>query len=189
MSQPNGIEVIVVPPRYTLLANEQSIRVSSTTIRYMLQGGHVADAAALLSRPYRLIGQIVPGRGQGRRIGYPTLNMKMPSQIIPQEGVYAGFVRLGRSEDDVCQFDGRLDAVFSIGRARTFGEGYPLFIEAHLIDSRTGNPTGKWIAMDLVERIRPQYKFKSPSDLAGQIAEDCLSAKQILSSAEKKART
>jgi FAD synthase len=41
------------------------------------------------------------------------------------------------------------------------------------------------MAMDFVERIRPQYKFKSASDLADQIGRDCLAAKKVLSSAEK----
>ncbi|MGD0077505.1 MAG: bifunctional riboflavin kinase/FAD synthetase [Sedimentisphaerales bacterium] len=180
MAKTYGFEVIVILPIPALLSTGQSIRVSSTTIRYMLQAGHVADAAVLLGRPYRLIGQVVSGRGQGRRIGYPTLNMQNPSQIIPQEGVYAGYVRLGQTEDDVSALNGRMDAVFSVGRVRTFGEEYPLFIEAHLVDPKTSNLSGKWMAMDFVERIRPQEKFKSVKLLAEQIARDCVTAKNIL---------
>jgi riboflavin kinase/FMN adenylyltransferase len=186
LSQPAGIEVIVVPPRYTLLASEQSIRVSSTTIRYMLQSGCVADAAALLGRHYRLIGQIIPGKGRGKQLGFPTLNMQPPSQIIPQQGVYAGYCLLGPDQDDVCRSEKRLPAVFSIGQARTFADEHPLLIEAHLLDAKNENLSGRWMAMDFVERIRPQYKFKFPSDLAAQIARDCLRAKQILATAGDK---
>jgi riboflavin kinase / FMN adenylyltransferase len=146
----------------------------------MLQAGQVADAAILLGRHYRLVGQIVSGRGQGRRIGYPTLNMQKPPQIIPQEGVYAGWIRLGQTEDDVSQLNGRQPAAFSIGRVKTFGEEYPLLIEAHLLDPKTDIPAGKWMAIDFVERIRPQEKFKSVKLLAEQIARDCLVAKKIL---------
>ena len=91
MAEPDGFSVVVVPSKLVKLHTGQSLRVSSTTIRYMLQSGHVADAAFLFGRPYRLIGKITPGRGKGRQFGFPTLNMQMPSQIIPQEGVYAGF--------------------------------------------------------------------------------------------------
>lgn len=181
MIQPKGVNVVVVPPKLVQLPSGQSIRVSSTTIRYMLQSGHVADAAALLGRFYRIIGPVSAGRGKGRQIGYPTLNMQMPSQIIPQQGVYAGYVRLGDSEDDVCRFDERLDAVFSIGQARTFADGHPLLIEAHLLNPKTDKPSAAWMAMDFVKFIRPQHKFDSLDDLASQIAKDCVSAKNILS--------
>ncbi|MFH1370251.1 MAG: bifunctional riboflavin kinase/FAD synthetase [Planctomycetota bacterium] len=186
IAQPNGIEVVVVAPRFAILSAEQSVCVSSTTIRYMLQSGCVADAAALLGRHYRLIGQIIPGRGRGKQLGFPTLNMQPPSQVIPQQGVYAGCCLLGSDEDDVCRSEKRLPAVFSIGQARTFAEEHPLLIEAHLLDAKTDNPSGRWMAMDFVERIRPQFKFKSPSDLAAQIARDCLRARQILAAESTK---
>ncbi len=179
-AQPGGIEVVIVGPRFALLAAEQPVRVSSTTIRYMLQSGCVADAAALLGRHYRLIGQVVSGKGRGRQLGFPTMNMQPPRQIIPQQGVYVGYCLLGTVEDDVCGSKNRLPAVFSIGQARTFAEEHPLLIEAHLLDAKTSEPSGRWMAMHFVERLRPQYKFKSPSDLAAQIAGDCLRAKQIL---------
>jgi riboflavin kinase/FMN adenylyltransferase len=186
MAKTSGCEVTVIPPIQAKLSTGQSIRVSSTTIRYMLQAGHVADAAVLLGRPYRLIEQIVSGRGQGRRIGYPTLNMQLPSQIIPQEGVYAGYVCLGQSEEDVSMLDSRMNSVFSIGRVKTFGQDYPMLIEAHLLDIKNDVTAGSWMAMDFVERIRPQEKFRTPQDLVEQIARDCLAAKKILAANNSK---
>jgi riboflavin kinase/FMN adenylyltransferase len=181
MLRPRGVNIIIVPAKTVKLPSGQSIRVSSTTIRYMLQSGHVADAAALLGRFYRVIGRVVAGRGKGRQIGYPTLNMQLPFQILPQQGVYAGFVRLGDSEEDVCTFDEHQDAVFSIGQARTFTDEPPLLIEAHLLNPGTDKLSAKWMAMDFVKFIRPQHKFDSLDDLAGQITKDCVSAKNILS--------
>jgi riboflavin kinase/FMN adenylyltransferase len=180
MAEPEGFDVVVVPPKLVKLPTGQSVRVSSTTIRYMLQSGHVADAAVLLARHYRLIGQIVPGRGKGRQIGFPTLNMKIPSQIIPQQGVYAGYCLLGSSQDDVCKFDNRKPSVFSIGQAVTFGDQHSQLIEAHILDTKLGDTPGRWMAMDFVEHIRIQRRFESPEALAAQIAKDCESAKNIL---------
>jgi riboflavin kinase/FMN adenylyltransferase len=180
MAKPNGFDVVVVPAKLVRLPTGQSVRVSSTTIRYMLQSGCVVDAALLLGRQYRLIGQIIPGRGKGRQLGFPTLNMQPPSQIIPQQGVYAGYCILGPTEDDVCRPDNRLPAVFSIGQASTFSDQHPLLIEAHLLETKTDAPAGRWMAMDFVEQIRSQRKFKSPHDLAEQIAKDCNVAKNIL---------
>jgi riboflavin kinase/FMN adenylyltransferase len=176
-----GFEVVVVPPRQIeMTATNQVLRVSSTIVRYMLESGHVADAAAALSRPYRLIGPIVSGWGRGRKLGFPTLNMKTPKQIIPADGVYAGAVETAGSEEELLREHKRIPAVFSIGQARTFGDEHPLLIEAHLLVEGVGDMTGRWLAMDFVEHIRSQHKFGSPEELVTQIARDCQEARAIL---------
>lgn len=174
----NGFDVVVVPARKIELS--QTVRVSSTMIRYMLTSGDVADAAVALGRPYKLIGQIIHGCGRGQQIGYPTLNMEKPDQIIPAEGVYAGYITIAHSYELACIEHEKSAAVFSIGQARTFGDQHPLLIEAHLLTNPKSNSTGRYMAMDFVNHIRRQYKFASAEDLAAQIAKDCKIAKDIL---------
>jgi riboflavin kinase/FMN adenylyltransferase len=179
-----GFEVRVVAPKQIKLSTGQSVRVSSTMIRYMLESGHVADARAGLGRPYRLLEEIIPGRGIGKKLGFPTLNMKRPGQVIPAEGVYAGFVRVGDNEEDVLCSDETIPAAYSIGQARTYGDDFPLLIEAHLLNEHVDEVVGKYMAMDFVDRIRAQHKFKTPGDLSKQIAADCTAAKEMLASAD-----
>lgn len=174
----NGFEVTIVPARTIEL--DQIVRVSSTMIRYMLEGGEVADAAVGFGRPYRLVGKIIAGRGKGKELGFPTLNMKRPDQLIPAEGVYAGFVSIAQSYQTACTADDKMPAVFSIGQARTFGDEHPMLIEAHLLSEPESDPTGKHMAMDFIRHIRRQHKFASIDELSGQIARDCDKAKLIL---------
>ena len=175
-----GFEVTVIGPKKIKLSTGQTVRISSTMIRYMLEGGHVADAAVALGRLYRLAGKIVPGRGVGRKLGFPTLNMEKPKQVIPAEGVYAGFVRIGEDLDDALTSEVKIPAVYSVGQARTYGSDFPLLIEAHLLVENVGDFIGRYMAMDFVQRIRNQHKFKSPEDLSKQIAKDCGTAVNIL---------
>ncbi len=178
-----GFEVVVVPPKQMTLPMGETIRVSSTVIRYMLESGHVADAAIALSRPYRLLGPIVSGRGRGRQLGFPTLNMARPEQVIPAEGVYAGFVEVADDPDPGApglSKAERLPAAFSIGEIRTFEERHPLLIEAHVLDEPAGDLTGKWMVMEFVRHLRPQHKFTSPDELVAQIGRDCDQARAIL---------
>jgi len=180
MGDESGFEVVVAPARKIEIPDGQTLRVSSTMVRYMLGSGRVADAAMALGRAYRLIGQICSGRGIGRKLGFPTLNMTIPDQLVPGEGVYAGYVQLGMVEEDVARPQERIGAIFSIGQARTFGDEHPLLIEAHLLVSGDTDLTGKWMAMDFVGFIRPQHKFTSPEVLSKQIAKDCRKAANIL---------
>ncbi len=173
-------EVEVVGPKAVALTTGQSLRVSSTMIRYMLESGHVEDASVALQRPYRLFGKIVSGRGKGRELGYPTLNMETPKQILPAEGVYAGYVTLsGEGGAPFAQGDA-VPAVFSLGQARTFGDAFPLLIEAHLLLIQDKPTTATHMSLDFVKRLRRQHKFPSVEALTRQISMDCELARQTL---------
>lgn len=173
-------DVVVIPPQLMELPTGETIRVSSTMIRYMIESGHVSEAAAALSCPYRLLGPIVRGWGRGRKLGFPTLNMAKPDQILPAEAVYAGFVTMADSQAELMEKTERTAAVFSIGQARTFGDEHPLLIEAHLLTAPPPEPVGKQMAMDFVRHLRQQHKFGSPQDLARQIEKDCRQARAVL---------
>jgi len=180
-----GFEVKVIPSKHIKLPTGQVLRVSSTMIRYMLQAGQVADAALALGRPFRLYGKVVPGRGKGRQIGFPTLNMERPDQVLPAEGVYAGWVQRADSCQGLFSEKDRLPAVFSLGQARTFGDDHPLLIEAHVLSGPVGDGAGQWMAIDFVEHLRPQHKFSTVEDLVGQIARDCQHAKAVLGQVDR----
>ena len=175
-----GFHVSVVKLKMIKLSSGQMVRVSSTMIRYMLESGHVADAGEALGKPYRLIEEIIPGRGIGKKLGFPTLNMKIPKQVIPSEGVYAGFVRIGKTIKDVISSGKKFPAVYSIGQARTYGEENPLLIEAHLLEENITALAGDFMAMDFIHRIRSQHKFQTPEKLSAQIEKDCEKARSIL---------
>jgi riboflavin kinase/FMN adenylyltransferase len=173
-----GFEVVVVEPKVAKLSIGSNVRISSTMIRNMLTEGDVADAAIALDRYYKLIGQIVAGQGKGKHIGYPTANMAKPNQIVPAEGVYAGFAGFGDDFEQACKTEDMLPAALSIGRAKSVGADNPLMIEAHVLDRQMEDLTGKWMAMDFVKRIRSQIKFETEFELADQIAKDCEEVKK-----------
>ncbi len=174
----NGFDVKVVSAKRIELS--ETVRISSTMIRFMLESGDVSDASTALGRNYKLIGQIISGRGKGTEIGFPTLNMQKPDQLIPAEGVYAGRVVIADSYEGTCRQGDTLDAIFSIGQARTFGDQHPLLIEAHLLEDTDEDFTDKYMSMEFIDHIRRQHKFTTPKELAEQIAKDCKIAKHIL---------
>ncbi len=175
-----GFEVVMVKAKEVKLSTGEFVKVSSTIIRNLLAQGRVADAAVALGRPYRLVERVVPGRGKGKKLGFPTANMKPPRQIIPAEGVYAGFVRVADTRQQILSASRKIPAAFSIGRGLMYADDESLLIEAHLLMENVGRLYGKWLAMDFVRRIRSQKKFKTDKDLSAQIAKDCKKAKRIL---------
>jgi riboflavin kinase/FMN adenylyltransferase len=155
-------------------------KVSSTLIRLMLQSGNAVQAAMALGRPYRLMGKVVKGRGKGTELGFPTANIEPHDQIIPAEGVYAGFVSTADSVEKLCIAQQKIPAVFSLGRAKTFISDHSLLIEAHLLDGGGENLYDKFLALDFVDFIRGQRRFETEEKLIEQIKQDCEKAKNIL---------
>jgi riboflavin kinase/FMN adenylyltransferase len=186
LGQERGFEVMVVDAKEVSLSSDavasldHSGACSSSLIRHLLEKGFVADAAVAMGRPYRLVGRTVPGRGVGTQIGFPTANIHPEDQIVPDEGVYAGLVEVGDSLEEVCTSKVSVNAVFSIGRAKTFISDHPLLIEAHILQGEVGDLTGKYLAMDFVQRIRNQQRFEDKHKLTEQISRDCQAAKDIL---------
>lgn len=175
-----GFDVKIVPAEEIKFSGKDKTKISSTLIRHLLHQGKVAAAAEALGRHYRLIGKIQAGRGKGAHLGFPTANMGPTEQIIPAEGVYAGFVETGSGSDQVCTDKEKLLAIFSIGRAKTFISDHPLLVEAHILDKTVEDLYGKWLAMDFVKYIRQQQRFENENKLIEQIAKDCEIAREIL---------
>jgi len=182
LGKQKGFDALTVPQKEIKFSTGVSVKISSSIIRGLLAEGNVTDASLALSRPYRLTGRIIPGKGKGRHLGFPTLNMEKSNQLVPAEGVYAGLVEVSDTCEQVVKSKQKLLAVFSIGRSETLGPDHPLLIEAHLLAENAEKISGKWLAMDFIHYIRLQQKFAAESGLAAQIAKDCQTAKNILNS-------
>ena len=143
--------------------------ISSTKIRQFVLDGKMVAAQTLLGRPFRLSGPVVPGDQRGRQIGTPTANIDRRQEITPARGVYAVWAHV-EGQTYPC--------VVNVGIRPTF-KGDGLTVEAHLLDFGT-DIYGKELAIDFVQKIRPERKFASKDDLMDQIQKDIQSTKKIL---------
>ena len=154
-------------------SESETEKCSSSSIRRLLQEGRPRPAAQILGRPFRLVGRTIPGRGVGTKIGFPTANIEPTEQVIPAEGVYAGYVVVGDCLEDVVFGGLRRPAAISIGRAKTFLSDHPLLLEAHLLEDNVEDLRGKWLGLDFMRFVRHQQRFESKDILKTQIQKDC----------------
>jgi len=166
----HGIEV-VEPPIMQLA----DLRINSSAIRQALWDGRVEVAANILGRHYSFAGQVTPGRGIGRELGFPTANIMPPAEkLIPKDGVYAGLA----TEETPEAMAQAWPAAISIGSAPTFEHGETL-IEAHLLAEDVPDLSGHVLRLEFVHYLREQRKFDSPQELAGQIAADVQRTREL----------
>jgi len=154
----HGVEVEVVP-----YAEYKGERVSSTRIRAALEAGKIADANEMLGCPFAVVGTVFGGKGEGRRLGFPTVNLNLDTAIRLPLGVYA--IEAGGQR-----------AIANFGVAPTMGErawDKPC-LEVHFMESRRVEEwkSGTVGSVKFLGFIRAERKFGSKEELARQIALD-----------------
>lgn len=148
--------------------------ISSSAIRTSIAHGDLDRARRSLGRPYSFKGTVVPGDQRGREIGYPTLNIKLPSprKLLPPDGVYAVRARSARGE-----FGGMMN----LGGRPTFGD-LERTLEVHLFDV-SGDWYGETVSVELVRRLRDTTRFAGVDALVAQLARDAADARVALTQA------
>lgn len=64
--------------------------ISSSRIRRLITDNRLPEAQRMLGHPYPICGKVIKGIGLGKKLGYPTANLKVnPRKLLPVEGVYA----------------------------------------------------------------------------------------------------
>jgi len=109
-----------------------------------------------------LRGRVVRGERLGRKLGFPTANLKLPPGARPPRGVWRVRVR-GTTL-------GERSAVCNVGIRPTLG-GRRLVVEVHIPDFR-GNLYGRTLSVTFLSRIRAERKFPSMAALKARIRLD-----------------
>lgn len=199
-----GYSLEVFPP-----VREGDQVISSSAIRQAVQFGDMDLAAAMLGRPYALWGEVVPGEGRGRTIGYPTANITSldSKKLLPDIGVYAVRVQvpgdvvtngapgvLGRITESLPEVDlqGKLlssaadewavfGGMLNFGRVPTFhADGLPEpRLEVNIFGFE-GNLRGRNVKVEWVSRLRGETRFEGVEELTAQLCRDEGQARRVL---------
>ena len=140
--------------------------ISSTIIRKKITSGKIQEVNELLNREWIIKGKVIKGKKRGRKIGFPTCNLKLNDYIIPRLGVYA--VKVNGSK-----FSKK--GVANIGFRPTFN-GKNLLLETNIFGINK-NLYNKEISVSFRSFIRPEKKFKDLEHLKKQIKIDIKKAK------------
>ena len=163
-----GFAVEVVDP----VLGSDGAPISSTSVRRAVAHGDLARALEGLGRRYSFSGTVRSGERRGRLLGFPTLNIALPSgrKLLPPHGVYAV-----RAEGRGGMFGGMMN----LGPRPTFGDS-EIGLEVHLFGA-TGDWYGQQVRVEFVSRLRDTMKFSGPEELVSQLKNDAENARRALS--------
>ncbi len=159
-----GYDTTVLQPK---VMNDE--KISSSLLRRYLLDGNVQVANGLLGYTFFIEGVVVEGEKRGRKIGFPTTNVRTDWELLPRPGVYATYAVIkGR----------RFKSITNIGYRPTFGES-DLLVETYIFDF-SEDVYGAVIRVEFVKRLRDEKKFNSVNDLISRIELDVKEVRDIL---------
>ncbi len=131
--------------------------VKSRRIRLLISQAGLDEAAELLGREYSALGAVSRGTGLSRKLGFPTLNVRVPeAKLLPPPGSYAATVDLDGSVRPAAVFIPRGDACVC---------------EAH-IPGWSGDAYGRAAWIGFRRFLRPPESGLTSGELTGRIARD-----------------
>lgn len=152
-----GFTVTVVP-----LKKVNGMPISSSLIRQLLKKGEVEKVKDYLGRFPQLSGTVVQGDKRGKKLGFPTANIKTQPQLCqPRPGIYIAYTLINGKKHP---------SVVNCGYKPTFGR-HPYQCETYIFHFNQ-ELYGQEIAVELLQFIRPEQKFSSLDDLVSQIKKD-----------------
>jgi riboflavin kinase/FMN adenylyltransferase len=149
-------------------------KVSSSAIRVALAAGDFQLASTYLGRSFTMQGEVIQGSRLGRKLGYPTANMRPEAIPSPVAGVYAVQVRKQGEKQ-------WLDAVASLGN-RPVVRGKEFLVEVHIFDF-SQDLYGQRLEVRFEEKIRDEQNFAEVKDLVEQMKKDEARARDVLQAA------
>ncbi len=118
-------------------------------------------------KPVNITGVVTPFKGNGRKFGYPTANLR--TQTLLTDGVYFGFA-------DMADYANH-PAVIFVGTPTTVGDKERR-VEAHLLDIPDKDYYDRELSLSLEYYHRPNKTFEDVEILKQVMAEDDASARQ-----------
>ena len=160
----DGVQVHIVSP---YLMDERP--VSSTWIRSLIREGEVDKAKRLLTRPYCIAGVVEHGKALGRKLGFPTANLRLPPcKAAPARGIYACLA--GFTDTDGVYRE--LPGVCNIGSRPTVnGDASDVTVETWILDY-SGDLYGRELKISFFQKIRDEKTFDSLEALTAQVKRD-----------------
>ena len=143
-------------------------KIASRRIRELIKNGDISAANSYLPLPYIILGEVVHGRHDGHKMGFPTANMNLAKEKLkPQSGVYYTNVTLGGK---------KYPCITNVGTHPTFDD-YSVNVETHIIGFN-GDLYGKTIVVEFMDKIRDIVKFNSKEEIAAQLTKDVIFARK-----------
>ena len=136
-------------------------KISSSIIKEYISRGEIKNANRFLGYEYYIKGIVVKGKRNGKKIGFPTINLKLDTNyVIPKTGVYITKTKIGNK---------LYPSMTNVGTHPTIDELNAAIIETHILDFDE-TLYGEEVEIKFLDYIRNEIKFNSIDELKEELS-------------------
>jgi len=112
----------------------------------------------------------IAGRGRAKTLGFPTINLKIPTNFYLKTGIYGVYILLNGL---------KYLGAMHYGMSPTFSDTEKS-LEVFLIDTKNISSFDQKINIQIIKYLRPVINFSSKIKLIKQIKEDVIQIKKFI---------
>ncbi|MFW5702366.1 MAG: riboflavin kinase [Candidatus Dojkabacteria bacterium] len=132
----------------------------------------------------KVVGKVVRGNGDGKRLGFPTANIELSSAMFlgndftqSDFGVYFCKVAISTSPQAVTQQSPSLPAALHYGARLVYGESAPQW-EVHILDF-SEDIYDQFLYTEVIQKVRNSQNFSSETELVKQMKKDIAKIREL----------
>ncbi len=138
------------------------VKISTTKAIECVKNSDFIKYKNIIGHYFFYKGEVIHGKGNGKKLGMPTANIEYPDYKIDIEaGIYYSYVIYNGQ---------RLPSLTSISNNPTFGKNKKTY-ETHILNF-DNDIYGEEIYVEIIEKFRDPIKFNSIDELSMQLAKD-----------------
>ncbi|WP_176696092.1 riboflavin biosynthesis protein RibF [Candidatus Ichthyocystis sparus] len=139
-------------------------RISSTLLRQMISESKFDQVRSILGFSYQLFDRVRYGQRLGRKLGFPTINLRPPVNSVVRGTFIVQVHGLGSSS---------LPGVCNVGRRPTLPSGDKFdWLEVHLLDF-SDDVYGCRVFVEFLKHLHEERHYSSIDELVRGISADC----------------
>lgn len=126
-----------------------------------------------MNLPVTFSGIVQKHLGRGKKLGFPTANIEAPKDV--KDATYLGYTYVDKK---------KYPSIVFVGVSETFGE-IDRWAEAYLLDF-SEDLYGQEIAIEIVQKLRENFKFATSDELIAQMRGDETEARKFFNSSSSR---
>ena len=153
----------------------KDMKISSSLLRNMAKNGEFSAVQNMRRATLKLTGHVCHGNKLGRKLNYPTANIKVPNNLC-----FSGIFIVRVTDNSRDKVFNKKWGIANIGTRPVLETNNEKLLEVYVLDW-IGDIYGHLLSVEMVKKIREEKYFKNLEELKSKMVEDEKIAQEYIS--------
>ncbi len=149
-------------------------KVSSSLLRNHAGRGNLTRVSELRGSNLIIRGRVIHGKKLGTKLGFPTLNLKVPDNLC-----FSGIFVIKLTEINFSNVKPQIWGIASLGNRPTIESKGKLLLEVFLLDY-SDDKYGSLVTIEFITKLRDEKKFRTIDKMKNQMKKDEILTREFI---------